>query len=155
MQDLMENPVMAADGHTYEEAAIQQWLRENETSPVTNAPLVHKHLTPNYNLRSLIQDWKDRRLLHRPSYEHLNLISRSSSFSSQRSVACGPDFEGVGFQVAIAAAAAGDAEPRTTAAAAPAAMAPHAAGVCVNTNARASNGASNVASEFGCMSPLV
>ena len=39
-QDVMSDPVMCADGHTYERAAIQQWLAANSTSPNTNLRLV-------------------------------------------------------------------------------------------------------------------
>ena len=37
-QAVMEDPVMTADGHTYERAAIEQWLREHDTSPNTGEP---------------------------------------------------------------------------------------------------------------------
>ena len=32
----MREPVVAADGHTYERAAIERWLRTSTTSPMTN-----------------------------------------------------------------------------------------------------------------------
>ncbi len=58
-QDLMTDPVVAADGSTYERAAITKWIFEgNCTSPMTN-DLLHDHqLTPNLNLRSLIQKYQ-------------------------------------------------------------------------------------------------
>jgi hypothetical protein len=31
----MEDPVSTLDGHTYERAAIAEWLRANDTSPAT------------------------------------------------------------------------------------------------------------------------
>eukprot|EP00850_Spirogloea_muscicola_P004233 SM000018S03598 [mRNA] locus=s18:244222:249121:+ [translate_table: standard] len=61
MQDVMRDPVLAADGHTYERVAIASWLTSNDTSPMTNCELPHKTLMPNYALRSMIQDWKLRR----------------------------------------------------------------------------------------------
>eukprot|EP00850_Spirogloea_muscicola_P002887 SM000011S19065 [mRNA] locus=s11:630640:635531:- [translate_table: standard] len=60
-QDVMRDPVLAADGHTYERVAIATWLSSNDTSPMTNCELPHKTLMPNYALRSMIQDWKLRR----------------------------------------------------------------------------------------------
>eukprot|EP00850_Spirogloea_muscicola_P005715 SM000026S08964 [mRNA] locus=s26:747406:761441:- [translate_table: standard] len=60
-QDVMEDPVLAADGHTYERVAIATWLSSNDTSPMTNCELPHKTLMPNYALRSMILDWKLRR----------------------------------------------------------------------------------------------
>ena len=37
---MMVDPVIAADGHTYERAAIQQWLQTHPTSPVTSCHLI-------------------------------------------------------------------------------------------------------------------
>ena len=52
--DVMMNPVVAADGHTYCKGCIRAWLKKKNTSPKTNQPLRHKVLTPNYALRSII-----------------------------------------------------------------------------------------------------
>ena len=53
----MEDPVTTADGHAYERAAIAQWLRNHDTSPVTNAQLPHRKLAPAHALRQLIQEF--------------------------------------------------------------------------------------------------
>eukprot|EP01132_Coremiostelium_polycephalum_P001033 gene1033-1311_t len=59
MQEVMEHPVMASDGHTYEESAIQTWFRQGgKISPKTGIPLPNFELTPNHTIRSLIQDLK-------------------------------------------------------------------------------------------------
>ncbi len=47
-------PVIAADGHTYERAAVQRWLEDHETSPVTSAKLAHTRLVPNVIIKSAI-----------------------------------------------------------------------------------------------------
>ena len=39
-QDVLTDPVICADGHTYERAAITRWLAVNSTSPNTNLRLV-------------------------------------------------------------------------------------------------------------------
>ena len=52
----MEDPVVCADGHSYERAAITQWLLARDTSPCTNAPLLHKNVVPNHALRNLIAE---------------------------------------------------------------------------------------------------
>lgn len=57
-QEVMSEPVMAADGYTYESSAISQWLQAHTTSPMTNDPLPNTHLTPNHALRSAIMEWK-------------------------------------------------------------------------------------------------
>ncbi|KAJ4820501.1 U-box domain-containing protein kinase family protein [Rhynchospora pubera] len=57
-QEVMKDPHVAADGYTYEAAAIKGWLDSgHNTSPMTNLSLVHGELTPNYALRSAIQEW--------------------------------------------------------------------------------------------------
>ena len=53
--ELMRDPVTTADGHTFERAPIERWLRTHDTSPMTGAPLAHKQLAPAIALRQLIQ----------------------------------------------------------------------------------------------------
>ncbi|KAH0890054.1 hypothetical protein HID58_052483 [Brassica napus] len=66
-KDIMRDPLVAADGFTYEAKNIRYWLNVgNNTSPQTGARLAHRDLTPNYTLRSLIMDW----LQHHPNYKH-------------------------------------------------------------------------------------
>ncbi|CAE7033450.1 PUB51 [Symbiodinium sp. CCMP2592] len=59
-QDLMEDPVVASDGTSYERRAIEHWLQSHRTSPLTNLPLASDDLIPNNALRSVIQElrWK-------------------------------------------------------------------------------------------------
>lgn len=67
----MREPVVAADGFTYERSAIEAWRQASEAraaaagldpatapvrSPLTNEPLAHATLTPNRFVRSAIQD---------------------------------------------------------------------------------------------------
>jgi hypothetical protein len=50
------DPVIAADGHTYERVALENWfLSGKNTSPSTNQPLHHQRLTPNVNLRKRLE----------------------------------------------------------------------------------------------------
>ena len=51
----MRDPVTTADGHTFERAAIERWLRSHRTSPMTGAPLEHTKLAPAIALRQLIE----------------------------------------------------------------------------------------------------
>ena len=47
-QELMEDPIMAADGFTYERGAIADWLaRGNASSPMTGAAMDSTALAPN------------------------------------------------------------------------------------------------------------
>lgn len=50
----MVDPVVAADGFTYERQNIEKWLIVNDTSPCTGQALLHKALTPNLALKNVI-----------------------------------------------------------------------------------------------------
>jgi hypothetical protein len=52
----MLDPVVAADGHTYERGAIARWLQTSDKSPLTGGILAHKELVTNYMLLSSLQD---------------------------------------------------------------------------------------------------
>jgi hypothetical protein len=57
---LMRDPVMAADDHTYERAQIEQWITARGypgvQSPKTNWVLAHTRLQPNHTVKSLINN---------------------------------------------------------------------------------------------------
>eukprot|EP00747_Dinoflagellata_sp_TGD_P169326 gnl/TRDRNA2_/TRDRNA2_198060_c0_seq1.p1 gnl/TRDRNA2_/TRDRNA2_198060_c0~~gnl/TRDRNA2_/TRDRNA2_198060_c0_seq1.p1 ORF type:complete len:608 (-),score=88.52 gnl/TRDRNA2_/TRDRNA2_198060_c0_seq1:37-1860(-) len=56
-QQLMEDPVMCADGHSYERAFIERWLAAgHRKSPTTKETLAHTTLIPNMCLRSMIEN---------------------------------------------------------------------------------------------------
>ena len=58
--EIYEDPVMAADGFSYERREIQAWFdRGKRTSPKTNEELPHTFLTPNRDLKSACQDFLD------------------------------------------------------------------------------------------------
>jgi hypothetical protein len=51
----LTDPVVAADGHTYERACIEEWLLTHNTSPLTGATLINKTIVPNYTIRALLK----------------------------------------------------------------------------------------------------
>ena len=55
--DLMQDPVVAADGHSYERCYIQRWMLQSEASPKNNERLPATWLVPNHNLRKAILEW--------------------------------------------------------------------------------------------------
>ncbi|KAM9850689.1 WD repeat, SAM and U-box domain-containing protein 1-like [Aulostomus maculatus] len=58
-RELMKDPVIAADGYSYEREPIENWIRgKNKTSPMTNLPLLTTLLTPNRSLKMAIARWK-------------------------------------------------------------------------------------------------
>ena len=54
---LMAEPVVAADGKTYDRDSIEEWMKTRNISPLTNTPFIHKFLTPNDMARDLIAKW--------------------------------------------------------------------------------------------------
>ncbi|KAG5251566.1 hypothetical protein OIU76_007779 [Salix suchowensis] len=58
LQEVMQDPHIAADGFTYEAEALRGWLEcGHDTSPMTNLELERLELIPNRALRSVIQEW--------------------------------------------------------------------------------------------------
>jgi len=57
--ELMTDPVIDPEGHTYERSGIEEWLSRNPTSPQTRAPLAPTELIPNRALQGAIGEWKE------------------------------------------------------------------------------------------------
>jgi hypothetical protein len=58
--ELMKDPVMASDGHTFERVAIEQWFERAKTSPVTNELLPDTRLVPNHTVKSMIAEFLEQ-----------------------------------------------------------------------------------------------
>eukprot|EP01116_Phalansterium_solitarium_P017395 TRINITY_DN4273_c0_g1_i1.p1 TRINITY_DN4273_c0_g1~~TRINITY_DN4273_c0_g1_i1.p1 ORF type:complete len:1462 (-),score=497.96 TRINITY_DN4273_c0_g1_i1:123-4508(-) len=59
--EIMQDPVIAADGFSYERKSIEAWFATgNKTSPLTNNPM-GSTLNPNLKLKSEIRDWQIKR----------------------------------------------------------------------------------------------
>ena len=54
VQRMMHNPAIAADGYSYERVALEAWLLQNSTSPMTGQPLPHKHIVDIVQIRNAI-----------------------------------------------------------------------------------------------------
>lgn len=64
--DLLLDPVVAADGHSYSRAGITEWMRRGRrTSPRTNEPLADERLVPNHTLRAQVLEWIEAHRLDR------------------------------------------------------------------------------------------
>jgi hypothetical protein len=61
--ELMADPQVAADGNTYEHAAIRAWLDRQSrasqpcSSPLTGESMAHSRLVPNLALKRLVREW--------------------------------------------------------------------------------------------------
>lgn len=58
--ELMEDPVICSDGHTYERLAIIEWLQNHNTSPRTNEILPDRNIIPNIALRNAIRQFLEQ-----------------------------------------------------------------------------------------------
>ncbi|KAM9287639.1 WD repeat, SAM and U-box domain-containing protein 1 isoform 2-T3 [Morus bassanus] len=57
-RELMKDPVIAADGYSYEKEAMENWIsNKRRSSPMTNLPLHSLMLTPNRTLKMAISRW--------------------------------------------------------------------------------------------------
>jgi len=66
--DPFRDPVMCADGHTYEREAIRDWFNlGHTTSPLTNNSLEHLNLVSNHSLRGAVEEFVSRRSTASPS----------------------------------------------------------------------------------------
>ncbi|KAH8049344.1 hypothetical protein JL721_11709 [Aureococcus anophagefferens] len=59
--EVMRDPVVLADGYSYERRAAEAWLAARDTSPATNRPLDHTLSCPNRDLADLIRGDPRRR----------------------------------------------------------------------------------------------
>ncbi|GLJ44009.1 hypothetical protein SUGI_0917420 [Cryptomeria japonica] len=64
LQEVMEDPYIAADGVTYEYKAIKAWLDKHKSPPMGNPKLPQKKLVRNQSLRSAILEWRIRNNVH-------------------------------------------------------------------------------------------
>lgn len=54
--ELMKDPVVDPEGNSFERSAIENWLKSNNTSPITRNPLSVADLIPNRALRDAIEE---------------------------------------------------------------------------------------------------
>ena len=54
-KQIMKDPVLASDGHTYERANIEAYLKQHNQSPVTGEPMQHSFVFPNHYIKQLIE----------------------------------------------------------------------------------------------------
>lgn len=87
-REVMSDPVVAADGHTYERMNIDRWLRNRDTSPMTNLRLDHKRFIPNHALRAAVAGWVDRLAALMPPVETIDpgVLEADASERTRRAV---------------------------------------------------------------------
>jgi U-box domain len=73
--DVMFDPVLDAEGNTYERSALFKWLQHNPTSPVSRQPLHERMVVTNNALRETIHEfmgtaWVQRKTAERENEPH-------------------------------------------------------------------------------------
>ena len=64
--NVMDDPVIAVDGYTYERSSITEWFkRGHQTSPFTNLQLTDTSLRVNLSLKKLIFDFLEQNSSHK------------------------------------------------------------------------------------------
>jgi len=90
--ELCENPVLTAEGFTYNKQNVSDWFKNHNTNPVTNTPLANTNLVPNRVLQKFIQVWKQLKPLtedtqaKEPSTGEAMLQASVSSTTSKESL---------------------------------------------------------------------
>ena len=77
--EVMVDPVVAVDGHSYERANIAAWFNAHDSSPLTNLKLEHKHLIPNITLKSTIQSYLNSHRAERTTKPETNMPNVSAT----------------------------------------------------------------------------
>ncbi|EQC28381.1 hypothetical protein SDRG_13928 [Saprolegnia diclina VS20] len=81
--DVMDDPVVTTDGHSYERSAIEEWISTSRegapgrqvTSPATNLPLRSLQLIPNLALKRAIGEYRSGRSVSRGASPAARAIS--------------------------------------------------------------------------------
>lgn len=68
--EIMADPVILPDGHSYDRSALMKWMKVNNTSPATRQVVSLDDIRPNWMLRNLIRQYKKKQGLveRRKSY---------------------------------------------------------------------------------------
>lgn len=80
--EIMFDPVLDAEGNTYERRALLEWLKHNCTSPVSRQPLSDRMLVPNMALREAIHEYMGDEWVARKMLEHRQMRFQEISTST-------------------------------------------------------------------------
>ena len=82
-QEVMEDPVFTSDGHTFERSAIESWLSNNCTNPMTGSEMPDKNLTPNFAIREACDAYRSKTSDNAESIRRYNTAISQISSPSQ------------------------------------------------------------------------
>ena len=98
-QEMMVEPVIAADGHTYERESIERWLSgaSHQRSPTTNAAMLSRNLTANRLVSSMIAAYTSRLGIYRKQrHLHILYVCVMDRRAARGALHCGEGYEGGG-----------------------------------------------------------
>lgn len=73
----MTHPLVTRSGHRFERAAIQAWLTEDGSNPLTREAMGPRDLIPDYRLQDEIRFWKEKHGMIEMSYIHFDERDRN------------------------------------------------------------------------------
>lgn len=77
--DLIDELVIAKDGHFYEKRAIEEWLKSSHQSPITRQPLIIEYLNPAIPINQiLVQIYEEIDSLHHKKAQENAIILEKS-----------------------------------------------------------------------------
>ncbi len=76
-QTIMTDPVICPEGHTFERAAIEEWISKNPTNPITRRELQAFRLRPNRALKDSID--KIRSQINESNLKRVTSLSQQCS----------------------------------------------------------------------------
>ena len=90
--DIMQDPVICVDGHSYDRKNIEAWLKLNNSSPLTGEELSSRTLTPNITLKKSIEEWKSMQVAAPPPppssfvipWEDIKILKQSTGGKKKR-----------------------------------------------------------------------
>ena len=68
-QDVMFDPVLDAEGNSFDRQALIGWLQEHRTSPISGKPLCDRMVVPNKALREAIHEYMGRQWVTRKMFQ--------------------------------------------------------------------------------------
>jgi len=76
---ILRDPVVAADGFTYEREAILNWFKHSNRSPMTNQELENQELNSNHAIKSILQSLTEKKKQEKDVVEKTKIISDDNS----------------------------------------------------------------------------
>lgn len=87
---LMTDPVIDCNGHTFDRPSITEWYQKSKISPITHVSITNNNLTPNLILKRQILEFVEQ---HREELKNLDTDSLQSSIKIEESNYQPPNIE--------------------------------------------------------------